>query len=286
MMHNNESDYQFWTWIVALILSIILLLMLSTGHGPNATCCFASSEQTTLGDVTPDTTIVTSATEFGFNASATDFAHTGDGSQLAWFQKTDVLKALLASGNGLQADGDSKRVTLSGSVETNALKTKVGADAQQFFGAEVLIDNQIVVKAADASTSAIREAPAPSNVPSAVEASPVVTEPVATVSPPPAAKLYFRTASSTLPSKTNETIAPILDWLKTHPESKAVISGFHDSVGSPEKNVELAKKRALATLDALKSAGVEESRIIPRPPMSTDGGADLAEARRVEVSIE
>lgn len=279
MMHKNESDYQFWTWIVALLLSLILLIMLFTGHGPNTTCCTTVEDTTTTSNTATDTLTVAAATEFGFSASATDFSHTGDGSQLSWFKNASALKTLLASGNGLQADGNGKRVTLTGSVETIALKTKVGTDAQQFFGGDVLIDNQIIVKAADVPAAAPAEIAAPN---------PVVIEPlpVAITTPPPAAKLYFRTASSTLPSKTNELIAPILDWLKAHPKSKAVISGFHDSVGSPEMNMELAKKRALATLDALKAAGIDESRIVPRPPVSTDGGTDLAEARRVEVSIE
>lgn len=279
MMHRNESDYQFWTWIIALLLSIILLIMLFTGHGPNTTCCSTVEDSSTMSNTATDTLTVAAATEFGFSASATDFSHTGDGSQLSWFNNVSALKTLLASGNGLQADGNGKRVTLTGSVETIAVKTKVGEDAQQFFGSEVVIDNQINIKAADTPAVAPAEITAPS---------PVVAEPlpVAITTPPPAAKLYFRTASSTLPSKSNEMIAPIVDWLNAHPESKAVISGFHDSVGSTEKNMELAKKRALATLAALKAAGVDESRIEPRPPVSTDGGTDLAEARRVEVSIE
>lgn len=279
MMHRNESDYQFWTWIIALLLSIILLIMLFTGHGPNTTCCNTVEDSSTMSNTATDTLTVAAATEFGFSASATDFSHTGDGSQLSWFNNVSALKTLLASGNGLQADGNGKRVTLTGSVETIAVKTKVGEDAQQFFGSEVVIDNQINIKAADTPAVAPAEITAPS---------PVVAEPlpVAITTPPPAAKLYFRTASSTLPSKSNEMIAPIVDWLNAHPESKAVISGFHDSVGSTEKNMELAKKRALATLAALKAAGVDESRIEPRPPVSTDGGTDLAEARRVEVSIE
>jgi outer membrane protein OmpA-like peptidoglycan-associated protein len=289
MMHNNESNYQFWTWIVALILSVILLLMLFTGHGPNASCCAESNSSSASSEVLTDTAIVGDTSEFGFSATATDFSHTGNSANVSWFNQADRLKSILAGGTDLQADGDDKRVKLSGTVETNALKTSIGADAQQFFGGSVLIDNQIVVKAAEASAPAAPapvatapETPASQPVAAVTEVAPVV----ANASPPPAAKLYFRTASSTLPSNTKESLAPILEWLKSHPEAKAIISGFHDAVGNPVQNVELAKKRALATLDALKAAGVDESRIIPRPPMSTDGGTDLAEARRVEVSIE
>jgi hypothetical protein len=46
-MHNDQSSYSLWSWIVALILAIILLWMLLTGHGPNTSCCSASTEPAT-----------------------------------------------------------------------------------------------------------------------------------------------------------------------------------------------------------------------------------------------
>jgi K(+)-stimulated pyrophosphate-energized sodium pump len=64
-----------------------------------------------------------------------------------------------------------------------------------------------------------------------------------------------------------------------------VVSGFHDASGDPVRNAELARQRALAVRDALKAAGVTEDRIELRKPQELVGGADAAEARRVEVAL-
>ena len=37
---------------------------------------------------------------------------------------------------------------------------------------------------------------------------------------------------------------------------RAVVSGYHDASGDPEKNAELARQRAVAVRDALKAAGI------------------------------
>ena len=67
---------------------------------------------------------------------------------------------------------------------------------------------------------------------------------------------------------------------------KAVVSGYTDTSGDPEKNAELAKQRAFAVRDALKAAGVAEDRIeLKKPEVSATGG-DAAAARRVEVALQ
>lgn len=257
-MHNNQSSYNRWSWIVALILALILLWMLMTGRGPSSACCDSAAEPATVSETAPvvDTTSATEA--FGFTASASDFTSNGDSSQVSWFNQSDSLKALLSGGDDLQAQGDDKNVVLRGTVDSEATKTQKGADAQAFFGPAVTIDNQLVVKAAE----------------------------VTAMAPPPGAKLYFDTGKTTLPGDADASLAPIIDWLKAHAESKAVLSGFHDPRGDQAFNEELAKNRAKAVREALKTAGIDESRIEMRKPESVDGGGDLAEARRVEVSVE
>jgi len=138
-------------------------------------------------------------------------------------------------------------------------KTQAGKDAQAFFGENIAIDNQLVVKAAD---------------------------PVAAIAPPPAAKLYFDTGKTDLANDAEQTLAPIVEWLKANASAKAIISGYHDPRGNLAVNEELAKNRAKAVRDALKAAGIDEARIELRKPVSTEGDGDLAEARRVEVSVE
>jgi len=258
-MQNNQSSYNRWSWIVALILALVLLWMLLTGRGPSNTCCTAPVETAAPAEeVMPAAEPATISEAFGFTATANEFSSNGDSSKIGWVSQSEKLKALLAGGDALQAQGDDKSVVLRGTVDTEAIKEQKGADAQAFFGPPVTVDNQILVKAA---------------------------EPVALV-PPPAAKLYFDTGKTALPSDSGTTLAPIVEWLKTHDTTKAVLSGYHDPRGNKVINEELAKNRAKSVREALKTAGIGEARIEMRKPESVDGGGDLAEARRVEVSVE
>ncbi len=254
-IHCHQPSYSCWSWIVALILALILLWMLLTGRGPSSTCCGASVDAAApVEEATPV------AETFGFTATANDFTSNGDGTKLSWFSQTDGLKALLAGGDDLQAQGDDKSVVLRGTVDTEAIKQQKAADAQAFFGPSIEVDNQILVKAA---------------------------EPVAVMEPPPAAKLYFDTGKTALPSDSGTTLAPIVEWLKGHDTAKAVLSGYHDPRGNQAVNEELAKNRAKSVREALKAAGIDdEARIEMRKPESADSGGDLSEARRVEVSVE
>ena len=71
-----------------------------------------------------------------------------------------------------------------------------------------------------------------------------------------------------------------------HPEAKAVLSGFHDSRGNQALNEGLAYKRAKAVHAGLIAAGIDVMRVEFRKPENADKSEDLAEARRVEVSVE
>jgi K(+)-stimulated pyrophosphate-energized sodium pump len=64
-----------------------------------------------------------------------------------------------------------------------------------------------------------------------------------------------------------------------------VVSGYTDSAGDPEKNAELAKQRAFAVRDALKTLGVAEDKIELKKPEQTAAG-DSAAARKVEVTLQ
>ncbi len=257
-MHNNQSSYNRWSWIVALILALILLLMLLTGRGPSGACCGASGEAAAPVEGAMPIAPATEAEAFGFTATANDFTSNGDSANVGWFSQSDALKALLAGGDDLQAQGDDKNVVLRGTVDSEAAKTQKGADAQAFFGSAVTVDNQLLVKAA---------------------------EPAA-VMPPPAAKLYFDTGKTALQADADATLAPVIEWLNANPASKAVISGFHDPRGNQKVNEDLAYNRAKAAHAALITAGIDVMRIELRKPENVDGGGDLAEARRVEVSVE
>lgn len=249
-MHTHQSRYTLWTWIVALILALLLLWMLLTGRGPSASCCDASQIGPAGAEVTP--------TPFSFNAKADAFVSQGDSSAVSWFGQAEALTAWLANGNNLQLTGDATQVTLTGTVDSATEKDAKATELQQLLGAGVTITNDLTVP------------------PSAI-VTPVLPE---------VAKLYFETGKSELPAEATSILEPTIEWLISHPESKAVISGYHDARGNRESNQKLAKARAQSSMDMLLDAGVDASRIEMRKPIETEGTGNEGEARRVEIAIE
>lgn len=257
-MQNNQSSYARWSWIIAIILALILLWMLLTGKGPSNSCCGASESAAPAAEIMPEEeSMVTEA--FSFSATEDNFTSTGDASEITW-AGVDIggLKALL-TGN-IKAEGDNSLVVLTGEVESEVLKQEKGLNAQAFFGPDVTVDNQITVAE-------------------------LILEPTAAIAPP-IAKLYFGTGVHRLPTDSTSTLEPVITWLNNNASAKAVISGFHDLTGNPASNVKLAKKRAKSAYNALLNAGINADRIEMRKPETTEGGGDLSEARRVDISIE
>lgn len=253
-MHENQSSYAFWTWFVAIALAIILFWMHLNDNGSSSACCktdttAAASDLT----ATEDAPIITEA--FSFTATATEFTGNGDASNITWISDIDALKALLS--DNLTAEGDELTVTLSGEVDSEEMKQQKLTNAQAFFGPDVIINNQIAV-----------------------------SMPLEADAPPSAAKLYFESGVHALPADADGILGASIDWLNTHPEAKAVISGYHDATGDFESNQQLAKKRAQSVNDKLIAAGISADRIEMRKPESTQGDGDLSEARRVEVTIQ
>ena len=98
-------------------------------------------------------------------------------------------------------------------------------------------------------------------------------------------KLYFDTGVAVLPADAVMTIDAAIKAMAAAPTRKVVLAGFHDSAGDAVRNAALAKARALATRDALRSAGADPKRVLLRKPESTSGDGSLQEARRVEVRL-
>jgi len=257
-MQNNQSSYPLWSWLIAILLAVALIWMYLTGNGPSNVCCTAAdTDQTQTIDATP---VVSEA--FSFTATEYEFISNGDAGNINWAgESLEALKAILVG--GITAEGDERMITLTGTVESEAIKQQKEQDAQTYFGPDATIDNLITVM------------------------EPIINEePAAIITPPSAAKLYFETGVHGLPADSADVLDPIITWLNNNPDSKAIISGYHDATGDVESNARLAKKRAESAYNALITAGIEDARIEMRKPESTDGGGDLSEARRVEVSIE
>ncbi|MGF6763510.1 cytochrome c oxidase subunit 2 [Paraburkholderia sp. GAS33] len=127
----------------------------------------------------------------------------------------------------------------------------------------------------DAASGAAGAAPASSGSDSAAASQPQAALP---------ANVYFETGKSTLPGDAQAAVAAAADYAKAHPDAKFTLSGFTDATGSAELNAKLAKSRAEAVRDALKSAGIAEDHIILKKPETVTGGSDPKEARRVQIS--
>ena len=127
---------------------------------------------------------------------------------------------------------------------------------------------------------------------SPVVAAPVETAPAAVTAAEMASvkveggvvKFYFVTAKAELAAGAGAALADVAKGVADG--KKAVVSGFTDTSGDPEKNAELAKQRAFAVRDALKAAGVADDKIELKKPEQSAVGGDAAAARRVEVALQ
>ena len=129
-------------------------------------------------------------------------------------------------------------------------------------------------------------APAAAPAVAAVAAAPAADAAATPAAAPPAAKLYFDVDVSDKIADGSAGLAPVVAWLAANPQARAIVTGYHDPTGSADKNHDLAKARAQTVQAALVAAGVAADRIDLVKPISTNGGGDLKEARRVEVSVK
>ena len=96
--------------------------------------------------------------------------------------------------------------------------------------------------------------------------------------------MYFASGKSAFDAEANKSLAVAIDYLKAHPDTKVMLSGFVDASGNATRNAELAKVRAFAVRDALTAAGIDASRIeLRKPETITAGGSADKSARRVEI---
>ena len=97
-------------------------------------------------------------------------------------------------------------------------------------------------------------------------------------------KFYFASGKSELAAGANAALVDVIKGAKEG--KKLVISGYHDATGSAVKNAELAKLRAFAVRDALKTSGMADEKIVLRKPEVLIAVGSDAEARRVEVALQ
>ena len=101
----------------------------------------------------------------------------------------------------------------------------------------------------------------------------------------PVARLYFEPDQAWPSGEVGRRLAPVLARLKAEPDTRALVSGFHDRRGPVERNAALAQRRAQAGRRVLIREGIAADRIVLARPQQTQGSGNDREARRVEVTV-
>ena len=97
-------------------------------------------------------------------------------------------------------------------------------------------------------------------------------------------KFFFASGKAEVAAGANTALVEVIKGV-VEGGKRASISGYHDATGDLAKNQELAKLRAMAVADALKSLGVAEDKIELKKPEQSQASGSNAEARRVEVTL-
>jgi photosynthetic reaction center cytochrome c subunit len=97
-------------------------------------------------------------------------------------------------------------------------------------------------------------------------------------------RVLFAVGRKDLAAEAMQVIEAAARVLKDNAAVKVDLSGFADRSGNAQSNLELARDRAFAVRDALKTAGVAADRINLKKPEFVIGGAE-ADSRRVEIHV-
>ncbi|MGH6912423.1 MAG: OmpA family protein, partial [Geminicoccales bacterium] len=87
-------------------------------------------------------------------------------------------------------------------------------------------------------------------------------------------------------------VQPLVEYMRTHPDSRAVIEGHTDNVGSSTSNRELSQARADAVRNLLLAQGIAPERVSASglgesfPVASNDSAAGRQQNRRVEIQVK
>lgn len=73
--------------------------------------------------------------------------------------------------------------------------------------------------------------------------------------------IYFQSGQSETPEYARERLTNLVELLKAHPDLRVTLKGFTDATGSAKLNAALAQARVDGIKDALKTQGIDETRI-------------------------
>ena len=97
------------------------------------------------------------------------------------------------------------------------------------------------------------------------------------------AAVYFDTGKAAADADSKKTLDDVIALLKTNAGAKVEVTGYTDTTGNLNQNMELAKQRAVGVRDALMAGGVAKDRITMKPPATVEAGGDAKQARRVDI---
>lgn len=222
-----------------------------------------------------------------------------------------LLAGLAKNGiSGGTAQWRTGRLMLTGTVPTEAVKSKAAIDASALVGGAANVVNQLQVATPTAATSVATTAPATTTTPAttapatapatatpATSAAPVATTaaPSATTAAPAAdvadtlanAVVYFGSDSAAIGPQAEATIDAVADVMQSNPAVHVSVNGNTDVNGSDEYNLALSQLRADGVRDALIQRGIDPGRITTSYVGKTRPAADDdALNRRVEFSLE
>jgi OmpA-OmpF porin, OOP family len=236
--------YTRWTWMIAIVAFIILMLLLLTGHGPgsSASCCGAAPVAAAP---------VAAPMAAPAPAAPSPVAHKAvwDGSKLTLegnvpddaTKKTIVSAAAAKYGadnvvDKLTVDAAAKgpiAVTLLGTVASDAVKSTRGDVAKAYYPTAT-IDNQLTVAAAPAAKA--QDVQCSDNV---------------------AVAATFATGSANLTADARKLLDAVVPCIKGPFE----VGGHTDNVGKAESNQKLSEARAASVAKYLASKGVDAQQL-------------------------
>ena len=101
-------------------------------------------------------------------------------------------------------------------------------------------------------------------------------------------RFHFRTGSARLDAAALQQISDVAKRLKQCPDLRIQVAGHTDNVGDDDKNMVLARSRALAIIRALERSGVEGRRLewVSRGPSMPIASNDTPEGRALNRRID